>query len=282
MAITFYYNEGKVQIFKIYSGTIEETVMMHSHTKNGYELHLIDGGKGILDTEYGRYNLSKNSLYVTGPNVLHKQTPDFQNPMHELCVYLKISKTQKSDKVFELFTSKTFWIGKSNAAIRHIFKIMIEENTSDEFLKQNILSSLAIRLIVEMTRLYYPTERTPNDLMTSSDLNENRSWIIDQLLLEDCSKVTLNDFAENMGVSPRHAERIIKEYYGSSFKKLRYEAKMAMAVTLLEQENISVEECAIRCGYTSASAFINTFKKKYGITPKAYKQLIKTTRQKIK
>lgn len=279
MAITFYYNEGKVQIFKIYSGTIDETVMMHAHTKNGYELHLIDGGNGILDTEYGRYDLSKNSLYVTGPNVLHKQTPDFKNPMHELCVYFKISKSQKSDKVFELFTSKPFWIGKSNAAIRHIFKTMLEENTSDEFLKENILSSLAIRLIVEMTRLYYPAERAPADLMTSSDLNENRSWILDQLLLEDCSKVTLSDFAKNMGVSPRQAERIIMEYYGSSFKKLRYEAKMAMAATLLEQENITVEECAIRCGYTSASAFINTFKKKYSVTPKAYKQLIKTTRQ---
>lgn len=278
MAITFYYNEGKVQIFKIYSGTIDETVMMHAHTKNGYELHLIDDGRGILDTEYGRYNLSKNSLYVTGPNVLHKQTPDFQNPMHELCVYIKISTNKKSDKVFDLFTSKTFWIGKSNAAIRHIFKIMLEENASDEFLKENILSSLAIRLIVEMTRLYYPAERTPNDLMTSSDLNENRSWILDQLLLEDCSKVTLNDFAKNLGVSPRQAERIIKDYYGSSFKKLRYEAKMAMAAALLEQENISVEECAIRCGYTSASAFINTFKKKYNITPKSYKQLTKTAR----
>ncbi|MGN0467908.1 MAG: AraC family transcriptional regulator [Acutalibacteraceae bacterium] len=278
MAVTFNYNESKVQIFKIYSGTIDETVMMHAHTKNGYELHLIDGGKGILDTEYGRYHLSKNSLYVTGPNVLHKQTPDFQNPMHELCVYFKISKPKKADKALELFTEKTFWIGKSNAEINRIFKMMLKENINDELLKESILSSLAIRLIVELTRLYYPKEKAPVDLQTGSDLNENRSWILDQLLLEDCSKVTLGDFAENMGVSSRQAERIIKEYYGSSFKKLRYESKMAMAATLLENENISVGECAIRCGYTSASAFINTFKKKYGITPKAYKQSFRTTR----
>lgn len=273
MAITFYYNESKIQIFKIFSGTIDEIIMMHAHTKDGYELHLIDSGYGVLDTIDGRYNLSKNTIYVTGPNVLHKQTPDFENPMHELCIYLKIPKSKKSDKAFELFTSRPFWIGKSNAAIRHIFKIMLEENGSDEFLKESILSSLTIRLIVEMTRLYYPTETSPIDLLTSSDLNESRSWILDQLLLEDCSKVTLDDFARDMGVSARQAERIIKDYYGSSFKKLRYEAKMAMAATLLEQENISVEECALRCGYTSASAFITTFKKKYGITPKAYKEL---------
>ncbi|MDE6413478.1 MAG: AraC family ligand binding domain-containing protein, partial [Eubacterium sp.] len=214
MAVTFYYNESKIQIFKIFSGTIDGIIQMHAHTKNGYELHLIDNGYGVLDTADGSYKLSKNILYVTGPNVMHKQTPDFENPMHELCIYLEIPKSKKFDRAFELFTSKPFWIGKSNAAIRHIFKIMLEENESNELLKESILSSLTIRLIVEMTRLYYPNESSPNDLLKNSDLNESRSWILDQLLLEDCSNVKLEDFAKNMGVSSRQAERIIKEYYG--------------------------------------------------------------------
>ncbi len=76
MDITINYNDSKIKIFKIFSGTLEEIVMMHAHTKNGYELHLIDSGKGFLDTENKQYKLSENSLYITGPNVLHKQTPD--------------------------------------------------------------------------------------------------------------------------------------------------------------------------------------------------------------
>ena len=123
-----------------------------------------------------------------------------------------------------------------------------------------------------MTRLYYPDETSPADSFINKDLNENRSWILDQLLLEDCSNVTLNDFAEKMGVCPRQAERIIKDYYGSSFKKLRYEAKMAMAATLLEQNKISIEECAAQCGYASASSFVSAFKKKYKTTPKKYRE----------
>lgn len=275
MAISFYYNGSNIQIFKLFSGTIDEIIQMHSHPKNSYEFHLIDSGNGILDTGDSRYNLSKNVLYITGPNVLHKQIPDMKNPMHELCIYLEIPKSKKSDKAFELFTSRPFWIGKSNAAIRHIFKIMFEENSSDEFLKESILSSLTIRLIVEMTRLYYPMETSPIDLLTSSDLNESRSWILDELLLDDCSNVTLNDFAKRMGVCPRQAERIIKDYCGSSFKKLRYEAKMAMAATLLEQEDISIEDCSVRCGYSSVSAFSTAFKQKFNTTPKAYQKSVK-------
>ena len=281
MAVTFYYNESKIQIFKIFSGTIDGIVQMHSHTKNGYELHLIDDGYGVLDTADGKYKLSKNILYVTGPNVMHKQTPDIVNPMHELCIYLEIPKSKKFDRAFELFTSKPFWIGKSNAAIRHIFKIMLEENESNEFLKESILSSLTIRLIVEMTRLYYPNESSPIDLLKNNDLNESRSWILDQLLLEDCSKVKLADFAKNMGVSPRQAERIIKDHYGSSFKKLRYEAKMAMAATLLEEKNITIEECAIKCGYTCSAAFITAFKQKYNVTPKSYRENLKNKKDSL-
>lgn len=275
MAITFHFNGNKIQIFKVFSDTLTEIVPMHSHPKNGYELHLIDDGKGVLETADKKYNLVKNTFYITGPNMLHKQTPDTKNPMHEICIYLKIPNSKNTDRAVELFTSKAFWIGKSNAAVRHIFKTMVEENESNGLLKESILSSLTIRLIVEITRLYFPDETSSASSLSDGDLNESRSWILDQLLLEDCSNVTLDDFAKNMGVSPRQAERIIKDYYGSSFKKLRYEAKMAMAATMLEQENISAQECAVRCGYTSASAFITAFKHKYNETPKAYRENLK-------
>lgn len=272
MAITFYFNENKIKIFKIFSGTLEDIVPMHSHSKNGYELHFIDYGKGILDTEESRYNLAKNTLFITGPKLLHKQTPDKDNPMHELCVYFEISNLKKDNGIVSKFASQNFWIGKSNAEIRRLFKQMVFEDEKNSIWKDDILSSMSIRLISEITRLYFPDNANQANEKAATDLNESRSWILDQLLLEDCSNVTLSDFAKQMGVSQRQAERIIKDYYGSSFKKLRYEAKMAMSATLLENQSITVEECAIKCGYTSTSAFISAFKNKFKTTPKKYRE----------
>ena len=274
MATTFYYNDIKIQIFKIFSGTLREIVPMHSHTKNSYEIHLIDYGKGILDTENSRYNLTKNTLFITGPNLLHKQIPDKEQPMHELCVYFKIPDLKQNTGAVSKFTSQNFWLGKSNTEIRRLFKQMVTENEKNSLWKDDILSSLAIRLITEITRLYYPDNASHFVGDADTDLNESRSWILDQLLSDDCSNVTLSDFAEQMGVSQRQAERIIKDYYGSSFKKLRYEAKMAMAASLLEEQSLNIEECAIRCGYTSTASFIAAFKSKYKITPKRYREQI--------
>ncbi|MDE6659511.1 MAG: AraC family transcriptional regulator, partial [Eubacterium sp.] len=219
-------------------------------------------------------------IYITGPNVLHKQTPDNKEPMHELCIYFKISNHKNTNSAVDAFASKKFWIGKSNTEIRKLFKQMVLENEKSSVYKKDILSSLAVRLIVEIARLYFPENETGLTQSKNTDLNESRSWILDQLLLEDCSNVKLEDFAKNMGVSSRQAERIIKEYYGSSFKKLRYEAKMAMAATLLEEKKISVEECALKCGYTCASAFITAFKQKYSVTPKAYRENLNLKRNK--
>lgn len=276
MDITFYYNKNKIQIFKIFSGTLDGTVPMHSHTKNSFEIHLIDYGKGTLETDSAKYNLTKNTLFITGPNLLHKQSPDKACPMHELCVYFRISDIKKDSDVISRFASQNFWIGKSNAEIRHLFRQMVEENDKNDQWQNDILSSLSIRLISEITRLYFPDNSNSKKEITETDLNESRSWILDQLFSDDCSNVTLSDFSAQIGVSQRQAERIIKEHYGSSFKKMRYESKMALAATILEEKNTTVEECAVKCGYTSASAFISAFKSKYKITPKKYKeQMIK-------
>lgn len=274
MNITFYYNKNKIQLFKIFSGTLSEIVPMHSHTKNCYEIHLIDYGSGVLETDCERYSLSKNTLFITGPNLLHKQIPDKMSPMHELCVYFRISNLKKENDIVSRFASQSFWIGKSNAEIRHLFKQMVEEKEKGSHWQEDILSSLSIRLISEIARLYFPDNTHPKKETAATDLNESRSWILDQLFSDDCSNVTLNDFSVQIGVSQRQAERIIKDYYGSSFKKLRYESKMALAATLLEEKNITVEECAVKCGYSSASAFISAFKRKYKITPKQYREQV--------
>lgn len=270
MAVSFSYCGTSVRILKIASVTIEETIQMHSHAKDGYEIHFIDSGKGVLDTETQSYNLSGNSLYVTGPSIGHKQTPDEVNPMHELCLYLVIKTTKKSEPLFKYFTSHLFWIGKGNSNIKKLFQRIIGENENPSQWSESAVSSLVMELIVEMSRLYAP--KSPDFLPAKrTDLNESRAWILDELFYNESINGSLEDIAKGLGVCPRQAERIISDYYGSTFKKLRREARLARAAALLESDDLSIEQIAQKCGYASATSFNKAFKSKYGITSKAYR-----------
>ena len=84
MILSFNYNGCRIQLFKIFSDTLDSVVQMHSHAKNGYEIHYIARGKGVLETEKDRYDIKKDSLYVTGSNVLHKQLSSKDAPVFEI------------------------------------------------------------------------------------------------------------------------------------------------------------------------------------------------------
>lgn len=275
MAVTFYYNNSKIQIFKIISVTLDGIIQMHSHAKSCYEIHLIDDGKGILETADGTYPLHKNSLYITGPNVAHKQISDACLPMHELCVYLKISP-QAKDEVIHFFASQPFWIGESNDAVNDVFRQITARHRENVKWNECIISSLAIRLIAEIANMYAPEAVCQNDIFSDGDLNESRSWILDRLLTDEGVHTSLDEIASRMGVCRRQAQRIIQEQYGTSYKTMQYEARMAMAASLLEQESLSLEKCAALCGYASAASFVAAFKRKYKTTPKKYRETIET------
>ena len=270
MAISFSYCASTVQILKIASVSINETIQMHSHAKDCYELHYIDNGKGTLFVGQHDFTLRSGSLFVTGPNVMHKQIPDETKPMHELCLYLVIKNSKTAQDVLKYFTSHTFWIGEGNKRIRKLFSEIIMEYENNLKWSNHLISAMVIELVVEMAMLYTPKSRDfhPN---RKTDLNENREWILDELFYNLCADGTLSDFAESLGVCPRQAERIIVDSYGKTFKQQRQEARLAKAAAILEEGDVTVEQCASQCGYTSVTSFSKAFKKKYLVTPKVYR-----------
>ncbi len=270
MAISFSYCGSTIQVLKIASVPINETIQMHSHAKDGYEIHFIYDGKGKLSIPSDNFKLNKNSLFITGPNVLHKQIPDNANPMHEFCLYLVIKHSPKAEALMQYFTSHTFWIGKGNAQIKKLFTKIIEESAHETQWSSNRISALIISLIVEMVQLYTPQSYSFHS-NKQLDLNESRAWILDELFYNKCIDGTLEDFAKELGVCPRQAERIVINSYGKTFKQQRQEARLSKAAIMLESGNISVEQCAQQCGYASVTSFSKAFKKKYQVTPKAYK-----------
>ncbi|KPM31087.1 AraC-type transcriptional regulator [Croceitalea dokdonensis DOKDO 023] len=81
---------------------------------------------------------------------------------------------------------------------------------------------------------------------------------------------TLAELSEEIGLSLRKLKEGFKQIYGESVFGFLFDYKMEYARNMLETGKYNVNEVGLKVGYSTASHFIASFKKKYGTTPKKY------------
>ena len=81
---------------------------------------------------------------------------------------------------------------------------------------------------------------------------------------------TLQELADEIGLSLNKLKEGFKQIYGDSVYSFLFDYKMEVARQLLDSGSYNVNEVGLKVGYSTASHFITSFKKKYGTTPKKY------------
>ena len=107
-------------------------------------------------------------------------------------------------------------------------------------------------------------------LMQNSEQRRGITALVRTKLFRDSGLFpTLPDVADELDVHPRTLRRRLAEE-GTSFRALLNEARSAVAVDLLRNVGLTVEEVSKRLGYTEVSTFSHAFKRWYGLAPSAY------------
>ena len=96
--------------------------------------------------------------------------------------------------------------------------------------------------------------------------------IVDYMDRHYSEKISLDQIAQNMYLSPFYISRIFKSETGDTpinyLISLRMEKARAL---LLEKQNYSIQEIAQCVGYDDAYHFSKLFKKHYGNSPSQYR-----------
>jgi AraC-like DNA-binding protein len=99
---------------------------------------------------------------------------------------------------------------------------------------------------------------------------EARALAVAQAVLAAPSRVRLfADLCGEAGVSVRTMQRVFRKEVGIDFESWRRQARLTKAVELLVAGR-SVKEVAFAVGYRQVSAFVETFRRTFGLTPKAW------------
>ena len=85
-------------------------------------------------------------------------------------------------------------------------------------------------------------------------------------------KVTLEDVAGQLCLSPKYFSRIFKEINGQGFNEYRLSVKVAQACELLKNSDHTVTEISNRLGYQNLESFIRMFEKMMKLSPTQYRR----------
>lgn len=86
-------------------------------------------------------------------------------------------------------------------------------------------------------------------------------------------RITIDDLADELGVSASYLSRLFKKETGSSVSAYIRRQKIEMAKNLLRYSDYSMIDIANRLSFSSQSHFIQQFREYAGMTPKKYRDL---------
>ncbi len=258
------------------------SVPAHSHGSNSYEIHYIPYGQGQVKIDNVIYEVTPNTLYVTGPYVEHEQIPLKTNPMAEYCIYLKVEVKDSEKKKANVhsyvshFEKTKFWFGQDRQNIYPLMKqIFYElENQFAGYMTQ--IEALLKQLVVHMIR-NYENKRLSENHFETSNLGDSKYLIIEECFLYQYQNITLETLSKRLQLGPRQTERLLKKHYNKTFLQKRTEAKMSAIVILLMDKSKSISDISNESGYSSVEHFSYAFKKHFGVSAREYRKNLNTS-----
>lgn len=132
----------------------------------------------------------------------------------------------------------------------------------------SLKEALYLRLLfTHLTSLGYVDN---TNAIASLRISNAQSWIDKNYALE----ITLEMVAKQVNMSRSHFARQFRQYTGFSVIEYLLKIRCDAAANLLANSTTDITETAFATGFSNLSHFYRHFKRRYGITPKAFRQMI--------
>ena len=262
---TFPLEHVSFQVSMVSTGRMVRSIPAHAHGRGCYEIHYIRHGSGTVVIDGVPRRVGQNTLYTTGPSILHEQIPDPSDPMVESCIYLRVFPDfEKMERASFLtpFLEQAFWMGQDTQQVLPLFDTIFQELEQKKPGYRPLLSALFQQLIVCIARNYLEPEAyhpVPENGFEDASGDSSLSLIVEEAFLYEYRTITLERLARRIHLSPRQTERLIRQYYNSTFLKKRTEARIGAASVLLKTTELPVGEIAEMTGYSSSEHFSYAF-----------------------
>jgi AraC-like DNA-binding protein len=219
---------------------------------------------------------------ATSPVALYRSS-------RSLCESFSLGRAQASMVAAQQIIKDVLWIsGGSLQAMRsHFLEVVWEllsiaerRHGTDERASSDTLASITSRLQLARTAHQMTTTFTsivgellqaalrPGLLGRRAKLERARR-LVEQAGPDHA--VDLATIAKRVGLSPGHFSRCFRQAYGMAFGRFVLGSRLKRGQRLLRETRLRIGDVAAEAGFSSASYFVQAFKRATGMTPTAYR-----------
>ncbi len=260
--------------------------------KTVYSLHFAVSGKGYLECNGAKFEISAGQSFLCLPNTTVRYYPDENDPWELIWInftghgtknYLRYTAfsvsnpvspvlDKKLSQLFEIFRNSfpitPFYITYTAGQLRLIFAEYIKQFPFDDQKKQPTERRKAKRVKKEVSDIkLVPFNK---DIKTTAD----EEFELAMNLIVHCvydPNVSIDTIAKQLNFSRSTLYRRFKEKAGMSPNQYINICRMKQAEHFLSHTNLSMKDIALTIGYPDQLYFSRVFRAHHGMSPTEYK-----------
>lgn len=152
---------------------------------------------------------------------------------------------------------------------KDLFEAILEEHRNQDCFYKTSVSNYCNMLMIEIARLVPETEDRIKD---RKSLPRQISRILDYITIHYNENIRIEEVAAQVHLSETHFRRIFEEHMNMTPVEYINFVRVQNACEMMKKTDYSMDEVAIRVGYTAVSTFNRNFKKMIGMSPYQWKK----------
>lgn len=156
----------------------------------------------------------------------------------------------------------------ANESILSLLKRFMAEDRENLPGRDGLLEALALEITHQLIRHCYRIKVSDPKISGKIEINRLISFLNEAF----ASKITVEDMAQYLNLSPSHFTRIFKEETGFSPTDFLIDLRVQKAKKYLLNHDLTIVEIALNCGFSSSAYFATCFFKRTGITPTEFRR----------
>ena len=253
----------------------EGFVMSSHHCHSFYEIYYVDRGNCRFMVENNIYDLRQGDFLLIPPDILH-YTRYLDGPCKKYGIYFRNNDISQQAAAAMPGGSAFFQetrIFQLPDAHHYQVELLLERMLTEEKIEDSRTEAMLYLQLQELllfcSRNCSFLQEIPANIRTT-----DRQIVLAARYISDhyMEPISAADIASAAGFSPNYLSKRFREAAGIGVHEYLMFVRLQHAALDLVSTGDSITEIALRSGFSDSNYFKDAFKKKYGVTPSAYRK----------